>query len=227
LRVAAWPGGANLVNEAGEFDVESGYYDQNETLRLYNVTEDVMGMRTEQLPDGSSFSGMLHAMGPGDLAVLEAEVPQPVVPFSLPGQLPGIEKLDPVMVLGFPRGVAILEEQRAELSVALGEVSKIESSIMITAPVVPGNSGGPVVNRNGDVIGVATLTPGQGLGICLQAAEFLALLPTVTELLERALQSFEREQVEAARAFLDLAEQRDPTPGEERELAELRRRVDD
>jgi len=159
------------------------------------------------------------------VVVMKAEVSESVLPFPLPRQLPGIEKLDPVMVLGFPRGIALLEDQRAELSVALGEVSKIESSIMITAPVVPGNSGGPVVNRDGDVIGVATLTPGLGLGICLQTADFLALPPTAADLIGRATKSMDRGQVDDALAFLDLAELREPTPDEQREMAALRERI--
>jgi len=227
LRMAVWPGGANLVTEAGELDFESGYYNENATLRLYNVSEDVMHERTEKLSDGSSYRGRLHVLGLGDLAVLKAEVTEPVRSFSLPRALPGIEKLDPVMLLGFPRGIAILEAQRAELSVALGEVSKIENSVMISAPVVPGNSGGPVVNRDGEVIGVATLTPGQGLGICIQTADLLPLLPTAGELIKRGSASVARGQLVEAHAFLDLAELREPTPSETTELVALRERAGD
>jgi hypothetical protein len=126
------------------------------------------------------------------------------------------------MVLGFPRGIALLEGRSAELSVALGEVSKIERSIMITAPVVPGNSGGPAVDREGRVIGVATLTPGQGLGICLRAEEFLALLPGAEALIAHASQSIALGRTDAARAYLDLALLRDPSPEEQAQLEGLR-----
>jgi S1-C subfamily serine protease/uncharacterized tellurite resistance protein B-like protein len=175
LRIGAWPAGTNLIDENGEFDTAAGFYDKLGTLTLARTTEDRMEARPAQMPDGSVRAVQVHRMGQGDLALLQAQVDRPVLPFPLPTVLPGVEKLDPVMVLGFPRGVAILEGRRAELSVALGEVSKIETNILITAPVVPGNSGGPVVNRAGHVIGVATLTPGQGLGICLGARELLEL----------------------------------------------------
>jgi S1-C subfamily serine protease len=218
LRVGAWQAGANLRGEQGEFDVGSGYFSGDATLSLYRTTVDRLELRPSQLPDGSTYMAMLHAMGPGDLAVLKAEVRAPVRSFPLPPALPGIGKLDPVLVLGFPRGIALLEGQSAELSVALGEVSKIEHSIMITAPVVPGNSGGPAVDRQGRVIGVATLTPGQGLGICLPSSEFLGLLPTAGELLASAGQARGDGRFDEVRAYLELARLRDPSPVELRRI---------
>lgn len=222
LRIGAWPTGANLRSEQGEFDVDSGYFNGDDSLTVYRTTEDKFELRPTQLPDGSTFMALLHAMGTGDLAVLKAEVSQPVRPFLLPRSLPGIEKLDPVMVLGFPRGIALLEGQSAELSVALGEVSKIERSIMITAPVVPGNSGGPAVDRNGHVVGVATLTPGSGLGICLRSREFLELLPAASELIERATEARSAGRTGDAAIFLDLAQLREPSPDEQRRIESLR-----
>jgi len=222
LRVGAWPTGANLRSDEGEFDVDSGYFNGDGTLEIYRTTEDQFELRPNELPDGSVYMALLHAMGSGDLAVLKAEVSEPVRPFPLPRALPGVEKLDPVMVLGFPRGIALLEGSSAELSVALGEVSKIERSIMITAPVVPGNSGGPAVDREGRVIGVATLTPGQGLGICLGTQEFLALLPGADELIASASESLALGRTDDARAYLDLAALRDPSPEQRAQLEELR-----
>jgi hypothetical protein len=224
LRMGAWPTGANLRSEEGEFDVDSGYFNGDDSLKVHRTTEDAFELRPTQLPNGSTFMALLHAMGPGDLAVLKAEVSQPVRPFLLPQSLPGIEKLDPVMVLGFPRGIALLEGQSAELSVALGEVSKIERSIMITAPVVPGNSGGPAVDRNGRVIGVATLTPGQGLGICLGSSEFLELLPGAGELIERAAEAYSDGRADDAGIYLDLARLRKPSSIERQRIEELQGR---
>jgi len=226
LRLAAWPAGANLITEQGEFDVDSGYYIRNGTLEIDRIAEDRIEVRAAELSDGSPYFGALHAMGDGDLAVLKAEVAEPVRPFALPRTLPGVEKLDPVMVLGFPRGIAILEGRKAELSAALGEVSKIESNIMITAPVVPGNSGGPVVDRRGRVVGVATLTPGLGLGICLGTARLLPLLPGAGELIDRASRSVQLGQVVEALAYLDLADLRDPSPEEQAEAQRLRVRLE-
>jgi hypothetical protein len=224
LRMGAWTTGANLRNEDGEFDVDSGYFNGNGSLTLLRTTEDRFELRPTQLPDGSTFMAPLHVMGSGDIAVLQAELAEPVHPFRLPQSLPGIEKLDPVMVLGFPRGIALLEGRSAELSVALGEVSKIELSIMITAPVVPGNSGGPAVDRHGRVVGVATLTPGQGLGICLPSREFLDLLPVAGALIERAEQSLALGRADDAGIYLELAGLRNPTASDERQIEELLRR---
>ena len=89
-----------------------------------------------------------------------------------------VEKLDPVMVLGFPSGPAILESGKAESSPSRGDVRKVEDTIYVTAPIVPGNSGGPVLDRDGVVIAIATRTA-QGeatLGSCIQSRHVYPLL---------------------------------------------------
>ncbi len=48
------------------------------------------------------------------------------------------------MVLGFPSGDTLHEAGRAEASVSLGTVRRVEETIQISAPLIPGNSGGPL-----------------------------------------------------------------------------------
>lgn len=57
-----------------------------------------------------------------------------------------------------------------------------DSVIQMTAPISPGSSGGPVMNTDGEVIGVsvAAFTSGQNLNLAIPAAYVKSLLATVT-----------------------------------------------
>jgi len=66
----------------------------------------------------------------------------------------GLAALEPVVAVGFPLGTRLFEEQRVVPSPALGYVRKHERLIYHTAPVMPGNSGGPLLDREGRVVGL-------------------------------------------------------------------------
>jgi len=75
---------------------------------------------------------------------------------EVPGELPALEKAttapkvgDPVLAIGSPLGLGG--------SASSGIVSAVRSgTLQFSAPVSPGNSGGPVVDRRGRVLGVTT-----------------------------------------------------------------------
>ena len=60
----------------------------------------------------------------------------------------------------------------------------ILSVLQISAPISPGNSGGPVVNENGDVVGVATftITEGQNINFAVPVKYVKNLLDNKSEL---------------------------------------------
>ena len=109
--------------------------------------------RLGRLRSGGVIRGRFHTLDNGDLAVLKAAVKTPVIALPLSEK---VEKLDPVMVLGFPSGISLLETAKAETSPSLGEVRKVQTSIMVTAPIVPGNSGGPLIDMDSNAVGVAS-----------------------------------------------------------------------
>jgi putative serine protease PepD len=79
-----------------------------------------------------------------DLALLTVAVELPTLPKAASEPVVG----DPVLVVGSPLGLGG--------TVSNGIVSAFrEGYIQFSAPIGPGNSGGPVVNRKGEVIGVA------------------------------------------------------------------------
>jgi S1-C subfamily serine protease len=89
-----------------------------------------------------------------------------------------LEKLDRIMVLGFPRGGSILERGVAETSPSLGHIRKIERSVHISAPITQGNSGGPVFAQSGEVVGISTrmIKDVESYGFCIPVGEAKKLL---------------------------------------------------
>jgi len=82
-----------------------------------------------------------------------------------------------VYALGNPRGLEGTISPGIVSGISLRDVGN-ENLIQITAPISPGSSGGPVVNKNGEVVGVASSTlkgDGQNLNFAVPSP-FLALL---------------------------------------------------
>jgi len=112
-----------------------------------------------------------------DLICVEIEKPKTsIIPLILEPKLPEVG--DHVVVVGNPEGF--------EATVSEGIVSAIREIeipfyggvvIQITAPISPGSSGGPVVNMEGEVIGVASMTfvGGQNLNFVIPSENILLL----------------------------------------------------
>ena len=94
-------------------------------------------------------------------------------PVSINSILPAVG--EKIIVIGSPLGL--------EQTVSDGIVSALRRNqqsiefIQITAPVSPGNSGGPLLNMRGEVIGVATFqySSGQNLNFCVAASRIAGL----------------------------------------------------
>lgn len=110
----------------------------------------------------------------GDVALLRVEAPaNQVRPLSLDRTSP--QEGESIVVIGNPFGL--------EGSVTNGIVSAVRDIpgfgriIQITAPISPGSSGSPVVNMQGQVIGVATLqvTGGQSVNFAIPSERIAQL----------------------------------------------------
>jgi len=109
-------------------------------------------------------TGIIEKSERRDLAILVVNgLIAPKLPF---GDFNKVEVGEVVYAIGNPSGL--------EGTFSQGIVSGIrnigdEKLLQITAPISPGSSGGPVVNSNGEVIGVAvaTLTNGQNLNFAI------------------------------------------------------------
>ncbi|MHC4600370.1 MAG: trypsin-like peptidase domain-containing protein, partial [Planctomycetota bacterium] len=123
-----------------------------------------------------------HVHDNNDLAILKIEdrfAEFRPVKLAKEAELKSIKKLDAVLSIGFPRGGALLEKGVAETSGSRGDVRKFETSILISAPIIGGNSGGPVFNERGSVIGVSTRTirGAETFGFCIPIQHAVKLLP--------------------------------------------------
>jgi hypothetical protein len=107
-----------------------------------------------------------------DLALLAVDAPAPLLPL---GGSDTLEVGDEVYAIGNPEGL--------EGTFSQGVVSGIrqvgpDTLLQVTAPISPGSSGGPVLNRQGKAVGVAVATfrEGQNLNFAVPARYLTALI---------------------------------------------------
>ncbi len=122
------------------------------------------------LSSGGLFKGRLIGMDRvADLALIKIDAPDPLPVLPL-GKSENLKPGDWVMAIGSPFGL--------DLTVTVGIVSAKGRSLGATpyddfiqtdTPINPGNSGGPLINTQGEVVGINTaiLQMGQGLGFSL------------------------------------------------------------
>jgi serine protease Do len=101
-----------------------------------------------------------------DLALLKVKTEEPLAPVVL-GDSAAVKVGEPVIVIGNPLG---LEHTLSDGLLSARRLYAGKRYIQMTAPVSPGNSGGPVFNRYGEVIGVTVAKIGFGAGENLNLA---------------------------------------------------------
>lgn len=130
-----------------------------------------------------------------DVAILKMEG-KSNLPVAEIGDDTSLQTGDPLYVLGYP-GVATFNDflkpgQTYEPSGSPGQVSGRKtmqagwSAIQTTAPIAHGNSGGPVFNDKGQVVGIATFGSVDQSGNLVQGFNFLVPSTIVKEFLQKA-----------------------------------------
>jgi S1-C subfamily serine protease len=111
----------------------------------------------------------------GDLVIASSDAPaSEAFPVILTGNLPEVG--EKIIVIGNPLG--ILEQTVSDGIVsAVRRNQKAVEFIQVTAPISAGNSGGPLLNMRGEVIGVAAFQyrQGQNLNFCVAAERLIDL----------------------------------------------------
>lgn len=159
----------------------SGFFiEKNRIITNYHVVKNASSVKI-RLNDSSEYQ-CKHIVAQDtavDLAILEVELPASVkiTPLSIRKNLP--ESGERVYVVGNPLGL--------EQSVSDGIVSSVRTIkhygntkfIQFTAAISPGNSGSPLLDGQGQVLGVArmVLTEGQNLNFAATSEQIKMLTP--------------------------------------------------
>jgi len=164
-------GSAFFINESGDLVTNAHVVSQAQTVwiqipslgkRIIDV--DVLGIAPER------DLALLRVRQSG-LETIRKELGH--VPFLPLGDSDLVRRADEVLALGYP-----LSQQA--LKSTTGVVSGRESHLIQTsAPINPGNSGGPLLNSNGEVVGVNTayVPDAQNVGYAIPVDDLKIILP--------------------------------------------------
>jgi len=125
-------------------------------ITAYHVVKDAESIRVH-LADGTVTDAKIRTFSAGtDLAVLRIDPPTPdFLPLAPAGSV-GVG--DQVFTMGYPVTDVLGKEPKFTDGAvsALSGVGGEASLLQISVPVQPGNSGGPLVNDRGEVVGIVT-----------------------------------------------------------------------
>ncbi len=147
----------------------------------YHVVSDAINI-TVTFANGNAYTATVLGSDPyAELAVLSADAPQEEYkPLEIVSSS-SLQVGDPVMVVGTPYGLA--GSMSTGYVSSLGRTLTAETTggyvianvIQTTAPLNPGNSGGPLLNYQGQVVGIATaiVEDSQGVGFAIPSNTIL------------------------------------------------------
>jgi S1-C subfamily serine protease len=154
---------------------------QNVVVTNFHVVDGALNI-TVTFSNGNAYTATVLGSDPyAELGILSVDAPEEeFVPLEIASSS-SLEVGDSVIVVGTPYGLA------GSMSVgyvsALGRTLSAETTggyvianvIQTTAPLNPGNSGGPVLNYNGQVVGIATaiVADSEGLGFAIPSNTIL------------------------------------------------------
>ncbi len=109
---------------------------------------------TGQLPSGRFALTIVNVDESNDLAVLQADVPLPAAASFRDG--PSVRAGDDVIAVGFPLQHVLANQANITTGTvsALAGIGNDARHMQVTTPIQPGNSGGPLLDRSGNVVGV-------------------------------------------------------------------------
>lgn len=146
----------------------------------YHVVEDTLNV-TVTFINGNGYEATVLGSDPyADLAVLSADAPQTEYnPLEIVNSSQ-LEVGDSVVAVGGPYGLA--GSMTSGIVSAMGRTITDETSsypianvIQTSTPINPGNSGGPLLNYEGQVVGITTaiVSDSQGLGFAIPSSAIL------------------------------------------------------
>jgi len=131
--------------------------DEGDLLTCHHVIKDARGIEIITF-DGKKCTGEVIQVDPAnDLALLKVDIASRGIALS---DSSGLATGEEVLTLGYP----LIELQGQGQKATFGRINSISGMqgdirfIQIDVPIQPGNSGGPLMNKKGDVVGIVTST---------------------------------------------------------------------
>jgi S1-C subfamily serine protease len=164
------------------------YEGQMVVVTNYHVVESVLNI-TVTFINGNSYEATVLGSDPYvDLAVLSTNAPQSEYkPLEIVSSST-LQVGDAVIAVGGPYGLA--GSMTTGIVSALGRTITDETSsypianvIQMSAPINPGNSGGPLLNYQGQVVGITTaiVSDSEGLGFAIPSSAILREIKSLVE----------------------------------------------
>ena len=191
------------ANKEPKFATGSGFYINTSGVLVTN-RHVVKGCKKFWISteEGNTRITLIKSSSDSDLAILKDHRKTPPPPLEIARQLRLGES---VVALGFPLG----NQLGSEVKVTTGNISSLagikndKRFLQFTAPIQPGNSGGPLINRQGLVLGVNTATL---IGDKLQNINFAVKTEQLLSFLGKARQKFILGDTNIKRTVPDLVE---------------------
>ena len=184
--------GVGTTYGSGFFLTYDGYIATN-----YHVVKNTKNIKVT-LSTGKSYEATLKgAYAPDDLAVLKIEGTGFPVPYF--GDSDALRVGDAVVAIGNPSGAegawttthGIVSALNRKVAVSDNDFNGLMKMIQTDAPVNPGNSGGPLCDLNGDIVGIVTqkLSNYEAIGFAIPINEALVTLHAIIDGKEDSFES--------------------------------------
>ena len=174
-------GPAEIIGSGFVIEYQNKFY----IVTNYHVVQNIIN-GSVTFSDGNSYQLNIVGTDPySDLAIVNISAPiNEFVPLTVVSSS-DVKVGEPVVAIGNPFGLSgsitlgIVSQLGRTITESLAGNFPIADVIQFSAPVNPGNSGGPLINSNGSVIGITTAIVGgsQGVGFAIPSETLLRELP--------------------------------------------------
>jgi len=153
----------------------------NVAVTNYHVVGNNREVALEDLNQNRYLARVINANPISDLAILQVVDPLPELPPLSLAEVDSLSNRDQVYVMGYPFGMPFTITEGIVSSTR--QLLEGRYYIQTDAAVNPGNSGGPVLNTKGQVVGVTTakFTHADNVGFAIPIDTLLAELEGMTE----------------------------------------------